>query len=150
MGLALVAGVLVPASARAGSDAEVLKGLHAKVMRAHLESNVELILEDDATDYVVASRGEVTRPTPEDRRKRLGPYLRSIAFQEYRDLVEPVVSVSADGSLGWVVVQIQARGVRTGESGAKEPVEYVSAWIEMYRKEAGRWRRAGNVSNFKE
>jgi len=141
---------LVSGPALAETDVEALKRLHAKVMRAHLESNVELILEDDATEYVVASRGEIARPTPDDRRKRLGPYLRSIAFQEYRDLIEPVVSVSADGSLGWVVVQIQARGVRTTESGAKEPTAYVSAWIELYRKLDGRWHRVGNVSNFKE
>lgn len=146
----MVAVVVLGSSALAESDVEALRALHAKVMRAHVESNVELILEDDATEYVVAGRGEISRPTLQDRRNRLGPYLRSIAFQEYRDLVEPIVSVSADGTLGWVVVQIQARGVRTTESGAKEPAEYVSAWIELYQKQGGRWRRVGNVSNFKD
>jgi hypothetical protein len=146
----LSAVLLAPPATRAQDDAEALKTLHAKVMRAHLESNVELILEDDAVDYVVASRGEITRPTPDDRRERLGPYLRSIRFEQYEDLVPPIPSVSEDGTLGWVVVQIRARGVRRTESGSEEPIEYVSAWIEMYRKLDGRWRRVGNVSNFKE
>jgi len=29
------------------------------------------------------------------------------------------------------------------------PVEFVSAWIELYRKVDGRWMRTGNVSNFR-
>lgn len=148
--LAVLAAFLPPPAALAESDADVLKGLHAKVMQAHRESNVELILENDAQEYVVASRGEISRPTPADRRARLGPYLRRTVFQEYRDLVEPIVSVSSDGTLGWVVVQIQARGIQTSDAGAKEPIEFVSAWIELYRKRDGVWYRVGNVSNFKE
>lgn len=150
-GSLLLCALLVSSpAAGAEADADALKALHARVIRAHLESNVELIVEDDANDYVVANRGEITRPTVDDRRKRLGPFLRSVRFAEYKDLVPPIVAVSEDGTLGWVVVQIQARGSRKTDAGAEEPVEYVSAWIEMYRKLDGRWRRVGNVSNFKE
>ena len=136
-------------SSRVSSDIDRLRALHEKVIRAHRQSNVELILEDEAPDYVIANRGEVTRPTLEERRQRLGTYLRSTAFQEYRDLTEPVVTISRDGTLGWVVVQIQASGIQTTELGEKEPVEFVSAWIELYEKRDGRWMRVGNVSNFK-
>jgi hypothetical protein len=61
-------------------------------------------------------------------------------------VTEPIVSVSADGTLGWVVVQVRARGV---QGDAKEPLAFVSAWIELYEKRKGRWVRVGNVSNFK-
>jgi hypothetical protein len=63
--------------------------------------------------------------------------------------VEPVVTVSADGTLGWVVVQVQARGVQTSKPGETQPLQFVSAWIELYAKREGRWYRVGNVSNFK-
>lgn len=29
------------------------------------------------------------------------------------------------------------------------PIQFVSAWIELYKKRDGRWLRTGNVSNFK-
>jgi hypothetical protein len=134
---------------RVHSDLDRLRALHEKVIRAHRQSNVGLILEDEAPDYVVANRGEVTRPTLDERRQRLGAYLRSTAFQEYRDLTEPVVTISSDGTLGWVIVQVQASGLQTSEGGEKEPVEFVSAWVELYEKRDGRWMRVGNVSNFK-
>jgi hypothetical protein len=135
---------------QAVSDADRLRALHEKVMRAHRESDVEILLEDEAADYVVAGRGEITRPTIEQRRTRLGGYLKSTTFEMYIDLTEPVVELSQDGTLGWVIVQIQARGLQSREAGPPEPVEFVSAWIELYEKrEGGRWYRVGNVSNFK-
>lgn len=149
LAMAVLAGALAcPASA--STDADLLKGLHEKVIRAHRQSNVEMLLEDEASDYVVASRGAITRPTLEERRGRLVPYLQRTAFAEYRDAADPIVTVSADGTLGWVVVQVQARGVQTTAEGKKEAVAFESAWIELYEKRAGRWLRVGNVSNFKE
>lgn len=150
MRVAVVVFALCASAAEAATDVESLRALHAKVMQAHLQSNVELLLEDEPADYVVAGRGEVTHPTLDQRRARLGPYLRRTTFTEYRDMVEPVVTVSADGTLGWVVVQIKARGVQAAPDGTRTPLEFVSAWIELYQKREGRWLRIGNVSNFKE
>ena len=152
IGMALTLGLgLGSASATSPpvSDVDQLRALHEKVMRAHRQSDVGLLLEDEAPDYVVGNRGEVTRPTLDDRRRRLGAYLGRTVFQEYRDLVEPVVSVSQDGTLGWVVVQVQARGAQASDAGVKEPVEFVSAWIELYQKKNGKWWRVGSLSNFK-
>jgi hypothetical protein len=57
--------------------------------------------------------------------------------------------VSADGSLGWVIAQVEAQGEQTTPKGVVEPIEFVSAWIELYEKRDGRWFQVGNVSNFK-
>ena len=146
----LVAATAGPTLCLAATDAERLAALHQKVIRAHQESDVELLLEDSSADYVVASRGDVTRPTIADRRARLGSYLGRTRFSEYRDLREPIVTVSADGTLGWVMVQVHAVGEQTGADGETHRVEFTSAWIELYQKRDGRWLRVGNVSNFKE
>lgn len=147
--VALATSGCARASAPPASAEARLRALHEKVMRAHRESNVDLLLEDEAADYVVASRGEITHPTIEQRRERFGAYLGATTFSEYRDAVEPVVSVSADGTLGWVVVQVEAKGQQRTGPDALEPVEFVSAWIELYEKRDGKWQRTGNVSNFK-
>ena len=87
-------------TAFAATDLEMLRALHEKVMVAHRQSKVELLLEDEAADYVVAGRGEVTHPSLADRKERLGSYLGQTKFEVYRDLIEPVVTVSGDGTLG--------------------------------------------------
>ena len=139
-----------PALCLAATDAERLAALHQKAMRAHLESDVELLLEDEAEAYVVASRGEVIRPTLAERRAQFGSYLGRTTFSEYRDIAEPIITVSADGTLGWVVVQVHAVGEQAGADGETHRIEFTSAWIELYQKHDGRWLRVGNVSNFKE
>ncbi|WP_420642349.1 hypothetical protein [Candidatus Leptofilum sp.] len=131
------------------TDESQLRTLHQKVLDAHLKSNVELLLEDENDRYVVASRGTVAHPTKEERRQRLGPYLQATTFEEYRDEITPVVQVSPDGKLGWVIVQVYARGTQKAQNGSTLPIEFVSAWIELYEKQANRWFRTGNVSNFK-
>ena len=58
------------------------------------------------------------------------------------------MQVSADGTLGWVIAQVEARGEQGSGAQARQ-VEFVSGWIELYERHHGRWRRVGNVSNFK-
>lgn len=132
------------------SDEAVLLEMHREVLRDHMTADVEGWLAAESEDYVVAGRGEVTRPTKKERAEHLGPYLRRTKFKEYRDLIPPIVRVSKDGTLGWLICQIAASGMQTSDAGKEEPISFVSAWIELYEKRDGRWVRTGNVSNFKE
>ena len=129
------------------SDRVRLLALHEEAMEAHRKGDVELLLKADAEDFALASRGEISRPSLEQRRQFLGPYLRGVRFAEYVDVVAPVVHVSADGTAGWVIAQVRARGAEIG--GAGRSIQFESAWIELYEKRGGAWRRVGNVSNFK-
>jgi hypothetical protein len=131
------------------NDAKELLALHQTVLAAHRNGDVELLLRDETDAYVVASRGQVTQPGKEARRQRLGPYLAATTFDVYRDQIPPTVRVSQDGSLGWVIAQIYAQGSQVVAGGAREPLTFVCAWIELYEKKDGRWLRTGNVSNFK-
>ncbi|HEX5132420.1 MAG TPA: hypothetical protein VFX92_08030 [Candidatus Krumholzibacteria bacterium] len=144
------AGVAGPAATpeREAATAQLL-ALHQEVIDAHLAGNVAGILDRESEDYVVANRGEVTFPTLAERRQRLGPFLSRTRFDGYRDLVQPVVQVSPDGALGWVIAQIEATGVQENGDGTSEKIRYVSAWIELYERRDGRWYRVGNVSNFR-
>jgi hypothetical protein len=142
------AGCAMPPAQR-GDDVEALLRLHESAMQAHRESNVDALLAPESDDYVVASRGEVSRPPKQQRSDFLGPYLKATRFSVYRDVVPPIAKVSADGTLGWVIVQVEAKGEQTAASGQSRKLEFTSAWIELYEKRDGRWVRVGNVSNFK-
>src|SRR3712207_8455457 len=52
-------------------------------------SDIELLLRDEEDEYVIASNGAISRPTREQRRAGLGPYLQATRFRVYRDLVPP-------------------------------------------------------------
>jgi hypothetical protein len=148
--LGCVAAVLTACAAApvdTASDRAQLLALHEQAMEAHRKGDVELLLQADAEDFVLASRGEISRPSLEQRRQFLGAYLRRVRFAEYIDVVAPVVHLSADGTAGWVIVQVRANGTEVGDAG--RAVRFESAWIELYEKRGGIWRRVGNVLNFK-
>lgn len=149
--LACVAAALMACAAAAPADTQGdrtrLLALHEQAMEAHRKGDVELLLQADAEDFVLANRGEISRPSLEQRRQVLVPYVRNVRFAEYIDVVAPVVHVSADGTAGWVIAQERARGTEVG--GAGRALQFESAWIELYEKRGGGWRRVGNVSNFK-
>jgi len=146
----LLAALFFGCSREAPSHEDQLRALHAKVLRAHLESDVDLLLEDDAPEGTQANRGVVSKTDAADTRAHMGSYLARTTFTEYRDLIDPLISVSRDGTLGWVIVQVYARGTQRQDDGTAEPLEFTCAWIELYERREGRWLRVGNVSNFKE
>jgi hypothetical protein len=147
--LAFVAASLMgcaTAHVDAAADRARLLALHEQAMEAHRKGDVDLLLQADDADFILANRGEISRPSLEQRRQFFGSYLRGVRFAEYVDVVAPVAQVSADGTTGWVIAQVRARGTEVG--GAGRSLQFESAWIELYEKR-GDWRRVGNVSNFK-
>ena len=96
------------------------------------------------------------RPRPRDvriahqeehRRAAREPYLRATTFSVYKDVRTPIVTISDDGTLGWLITEVEVRGTHVAEDGTETPVEAIWAWIELYRKRDGQWTMVGNVSN---
>lgn len=133
----------------ASADLQQLLALHDAALRAHLAGDVETLVAAEDHEFVQATRGAVARPDRAARKAQLGGYLKKTRFSVYRDQIPPIAKVSADGTLGWVIAQVEARGQQTGPDGTPEPLEFVSAWVELYEKRNGRWVAVGNVSNFK-
>lgn len=133
----------------AADDERALRQAHAAILQAHRDGQVEPWLALEADDYVSANRGTIELPSRAERRAARAPYLEGTRFEYYRDVREPIVAVSDDGSLGWLIAEVEAAGVQSLPDGGEQPVRFTAAWIELYRKEAGSWMMIGNVSNFR-
>ena len=131
------------------NDKEQLLALHKQVIQFHLDADVDSWLEIETAEYISANRGVISYPTKEERRAGRTPYLQATTFTEYQDVVEPVVKISEDGSLGWVIVQVKVSGIQKTSDGQEHALAFESAWIELYEKKNGRWLCVGNVSNMK-
>ncbi|MDJ0916878.1 MAG: hypothetical protein QNJ05_03875 [Woeseiaceae bacterium] len=131
----------------ADSDIATLKAMHENVLEFHRQGKLEAWLAQEADVVVSANRGQVSFSSADERRARREPYLSSTTFDVYRDLREPVVKVSDDGTLGWVIAEVEMKGSSLSESGERVAFEAVWAWIELYEKQGGAWKAVGNVSN---
>ena len=149
----LLLALLLIACASAGSTSlpsneQQLLDLHQAGLTAHLQRDVDLLLAGQADDFVLVNRGDISSPTKEQRRQFLGPYLAATKFDFYRDTVPPIVKVSRDGSLAWVVARVEARGTSATPDGGHASLEFKVAWVELYERRGAEWVGIGNVSSF--
>jgi len=137
-----------PLVAQEGStDAQELLRLHGELLEAHRTGDVARWMAIEAEPYVSANSGRVTFPEFSDRRSQRDAYLSSTTFEAYRDVREPEVRVSADGSLGWLIAEVEVMGTTTSGAGERVSFHDVWAWAELYENLSGSWRLVGNVSN---
>lgn len=132
------------------TEEQRLLRMHRRIMDDHFFGGVAGMKSVHADSVVIVADGELYRSSGSESEARFEQMLTTRDYTVYDDLVRPMVKVSADGSQGWVIAQVSAKGVRFDAQGkAAGQLEFVSAWIELYEKKDGRWRMVGNVSNFR-
>ena len=107
-----------------GDVKEILK-LHKGVLESHIGNDVNGILASESEQIVVVSRGEVQFPSRSERVKQFKQYLKGVEFEEYRDLISPIVRVSDDGTLGWLITQVKITGTHNNSDGKQIPFESI-------------------------
>ena len=131
------------------TEEQKLLRLHREIMDGHYFENMEVANRATADSLVIVSAGEVYHISGIQSNETLNKRMTGRDHVRYDDLIRPIIRISEDGTLGWVIVQVQAEGVRYDASGAVNgPLEFTSAWIELYEKVDGEWKMTGNVSNF--
>ena len=123
--------------------------LHKTEIDAHLKKDVDFFVQDISEDYLAVSGGEIRKPTLEETRLKFSNYLNNTVFAEYRDLCEPIIGFSKDGSLAWSIVQVKIVGRRTMDDGSERDLDFTCAWITLYERQDDKWMRLADVSTFK-
>lgn len=128
---------------------EEILAVHKAFIDAHLNKNVEFFVQDYPEYFYSVSRGEILRPSKEDFRAMLSRYLNNATFTEYRDVCEPVIGFSKDGSLAWVIMQVKVTGKLRIDENTEMDLDDTWAGIMLYEHRASKWARIAEVSNFK-
>ncbi|MDH5451428.1 MAG: hypothetical protein OEX77_11155 [Candidatus Bathyarchaeota archaeon] len=127
---------------------EVLE-LHKQEIEAHLNKNVDFFVHNISENYLSVSRGAIRKPSKDEIRSQFSNYLNNTTFVEYRDLQAPIIEFSDDGSVAWSIVRVKVTGIRTMNDGTERELDFVCAWITLYRRQNDKWIRVGEVSSFK-
>ena len=131
-------------------EADVLKSeimdFHKKFIDDHLKKNIDSFVEDYAEDYIFVANGEINHPSKDEFKTSFSNYLKSTTFSEYRDLDEPIIGFSKEGSLAWSIVKVKVAGHRNMEDGSQKEFDVTYAWITLYKRHHDRWIRTVEVS----
>lgn len=121
------------------ADRRALIELQETERRAHLDGDVDLLVSLFADGFVGVADGRVSRPGREEQRERFTGYLGSVDLLEWDDIEPPMIRISDDGSMAWILVHKRVRSVPAGEPDAA-PEHTVFAWLETWEKRDGEWK----------
>jgi hypothetical protein len=146
--LLLLLFALTACGARGGIEADraELIRLHQLARTAHLEKRADLLVASFADRFLDISNGRVTVRTPAESRARFQAYFDRVAFQQWDDLAPPILRISPDRQMAYVMVQKSVRLTAPDSAGVWQPEHTIFAWVELYEKRAGKWTLMGVVS----
>ena len=140
----------VGASAQPSADLEKEKAellrLHKSDREAHFKTDVALLLENSPEEFISVGRGKINRSSKDDARKMFTGYFRDAKYYEWDDVEEPIIRISNDASMAWMITRTRVRRVQKKADGAEQEEKFVYAGIMTYEKRDGRWVRVANVS----
>jgi hypothetical protein len=123
--------------------------IHKELINAHFRKDLDFFTRGISEDFVSVSNGEINKPTPEEITANYKNYITNTTFSEYRDLQEPIVGFSKDGSIAWAIVKVKVKGERKLEDGTNRDVDFICAWLTLYEKTNTGWDVLAEVSTFK-
>ena len=127
--------------------AELLR-LHHADREAHFKTDVDMLLEQSPEEFISVGRGKISRSSKADARKMFTGYFRDAKYYEWDDVEEPIIRISNDASMAWMITRTRIRRVQKNADGAEKEEKAVYAGIMTYEKRDGRWVRVANVSTF--
>src|SRR3954447_21127422 len=125
--------------------AELLR-IHKSDREAHFRTNVDWLLENSPEEFISVGRGKINRSSKDDARKMFSGYFRDAKYYEWDDAEEPIIRISNDASMAWMITRTRVRRVQKKADGAEQEEKFVYAGIMTYEKRDGRWVRVANVS----
>ena len=125
--------------------AEILE-MHRSFIQAHLDKDAEFIADPTSPDYLSVSNGLVKNIDAVEMEKMLSEYLNTTEFSEYKEVAEPVIGISRDGSIAWAVVQVRVAGTQTNPDGSSSTYDTLWAWLSLFQRDGDKWIRIVDVS----
>lgn len=114
--------------------------LHHQARAAHFNRDARSMVAGFADDFLDVSNGRVTQPAREASVTRLQNYFNNSTFIEWDDISPPVIRVSEDATMGYVIVHKKVRLKAKQANGSEVEETEIFAWIAIYRKINGEWK----------
>ena len=146
----VVAVSLIASSNCPAADAKsALLAIHEQTRQAHLQGEAESIAATTSAQLLMADKGTIRMQSNAEVAQFFTGYLKRVRYSQWRDVSPPVVTVSPDGQMAWMAVEVEAKYTRTDKPADGEK-SFRSSWIATYARENCAWRMTGIASGIAE
>ncbi len=121
---------------------------HIADRQAHFNRDIDALLTGIANNQVNIRDGQVTIRSRADAEKGFQAYFQGATFHEWDDLEPPMIHVSEDGRMAWMVNRVRVRHTRQTDNGENPETNFTCAWLMVYEKCGDNWVAVANASTF--
>ena len=87
-----------------------------------------------APEMTISGRGELHQVSRESLQAKFTQTFNQLNYQEFHDLIDPLIEVSESGDMGWISVNVRAAGKGTVDA---NPFDVQWSWIMLVKKLTG-------------
>jgi hypothetical protein len=144
--LLALAAALAGGCAEGGSDA-ALRAVLDDERRAHLETDVALLVSHLADSLVSVERGSITVQSRAEVQAMFTAYFEGARYFEWDDVEPPRLRVSPGRRTAWVSRHVRVDREEPALGGARARRQFESAWTATYEWHGG-WKMTSVTSTF--
>ena len=111
-----------------------------------MNRDVDFIVTGMGPEFTTVHEGKIRVMSRDEVRKQFTEYFRGAEFSAWDDLEPPIIQVSPDGNIGWMIVRVRVAYTKTDVAGAKSTEDTVMAWMSAYEKREGKWLLVANAT----
>jgi|SRR5581483_11518317 len=121
----------------AGGDKAAILKLHAMDRDGHLKGDAELIAAQLAPKLDEVVGGHIKTMTREEAKQQFEQYLKTVKFTQWEDAADPIIKISSDGQMAWMIVEIKAEVEPLDHPDEKHA--FSNSSIQTFEKDAEGW-----------
>ena len=132
------------------TDAQAnLLSLHEATRQGHLQGDAGKIAGTIGDRLLLAENGTIRIQSKAQVTEFFTGYLRRVRYSEWRDVSPPAVTISPDGRMAWMAVELEAK-YTSADKPAEPEKTFKSSWIATYERDQCIWRMTGIASDVAE
>jgi hypothetical protein len=122
--------------------------LYKSSLQAHFEHDARKFLAEYASQWYEIRNAGVRLRTKEDAFLSIEQYFQRTHFYDISEVVTPIIHISADASMAWVIGEIQVRASQEGPDKKERNFSFRCAWVSIYEKQEGQWAQVVDAPSF--
>jgi hypothetical protein len=122
--------------------------LHRSALQAHLEKDAGAFLAAYASQWYDVRTAGIRLRTKEEALPAIDQYFRRTHFADIREVTAPIIHLSADASMAWVIGEMRVRASQEVSDEEERDFSFRCAWVSIYEKHEGQWAQVVDASFF--
>jgi hypothetical protein len=120
-------------------DKQALLAMHMADRKAHFDTDANALFENSLDTFVWVGDAQIVHISKTDAIKRFEQNFSGATYSKWDNLDEPIIRISDDGTLAWMITKLEVRRTKKDESGEEVPEGFIYAGIMTYKKVGGKW-----------